>query len=295
MDEQTALAQKIKEKKRVALTSVLAALLITGLKLLVGLKTNSLGILSEAAHSGLDLVAAAMTYFAVSLADRPADSSHLYGHGKIENVSALFETLLLMMTCGWIIREAVGRLVSGQAPVESSVWGYAVIVFAIAVDISRSRALGRMAKKHHSQALEADAMHFSSDVASSLVVLAGLVFVSLGRPWMDSIAALAVAVLVLVVCFRLGRRTVDALMDRAPDGLRAELRTAIAAVEGVREVLRVRLRMSGSMIFVDTTITVDPSMPFEQAHAVADVVELAVRRVHPAADVIVHTEPAPAG
>lgn len=292
MSEQAALAQKIREKKRVALTSVLAALLITGLKLGVGLKTNSLGILSEAAHSGLDLVAAVMTYFAVSLADRPADSSHLYGHGKIENVSALFETLLLMLTCGWIIREAINRLATGESLVQASIWGYGVIVFAILVDIGRSRALGKMAKKHHSQALEADALHFSSDVASSLVVLAGLVFVSLGYHWVDSVAALAVAILVLAVCWRLGRRTVDALMDRAPDGLRAEIRSAIAAVAGVREVLRVRLRQSGSMIFVDTTITIDQALPFEQAHAIADEVEHAVRAVRPAADVVVHAEPA---
>lgn len=289
--QQDAVRQRIREKKRVALTSVLAALLLTGLKLLVGLMTNSLGILSEAAHSGLDLVAAVMTYFAVSLADRPPDSAHTYGHGKVENVSALFETLLLMLTCAWIIWEAIGRLAGGHPEVRAGVWGYAVIIFAVVVDLGRSRALSRIARKHQSQALEADALHFSSDVASSLVVLSGLVFVSLGFPWVDSLAALLVAVLVLVVSYRLGRRAVDALMDRAPEGLRGQVRAAIAGVEGVREVRRVRLRQAGTTIFVDTVVAIDPLAPFVQAHAIADEVEHAVRGVHAAADVIVHTEP----
>ncbi len=203
----------VNEKKKVALSSVLAALVITSMKLVVGLTTNSLGILSEAAHSGLDLMAAFMTYIAVSLSDRKPDREHQFGHGKIENLSALFETILLVVTCGWIIYEAAQRLFFREAKIEASIWGFLVIGISIVVDISRSRALSRVAKKYHSQALEADALHFSSDVWSSAVVILGLVFVSLGYFWVDAVAAFSVAVLVLVVSFRLGRRTINVLID----------------------------------------------------------------------------------
>ena len=234
-----------REKSRVALSSVVAAVFITALKLVVGLETNSLGILSEAAHSGLDMLAAILTLVAVRIAARPPDKEHPYGHGKVENISAFMETMLLVATCIWIIKEAVERLVSGSAHVDANFWGFGVIVLSIVVDIGRSRALGRAAKTYRSQALEADALHFSSDVWSSVVVLAGLLFVSIGQPLVDAVAAIVVAVLVLVVSFRMGRRSIQALMDRVPDGLEEELDGLVRGVSGVSNVSGIRLRQSG--------------------------------------------------
>lgn len=279
------------EKRRIALTSVIAAVFITGMKLIVGLKTNSLGILSEAAHSGLDFVAAAMTYFAVSVADKPADKEHPYGHGKIENLSALFETALLFITCGWIIWEAINRLVTRASHVEANFWGFAVMAITIVIDFGRSRALKRTAIKHNSQALEADALHFSSDVWSSLVVIVGLVFVSFGVIWVDAVASIGVALLVLLVSYRLGRRTMGVLMDRAPEGLYEFVLGIVNGIPGVHEVRSVRLRQSGPMVFIDTTIAIARTTPFQRAHTIMDAVEKAVETKVPNADVVVHAEP----
>ena len=280
------------EKRHIARTSVLAAVFITLLKLVVGLQTNSLGLLSEAAHSGLDFLAALMTYFAVRLADRPPDREHTYGHGKVENLSAFAETLLLIITCGWIIYEAVQRLFYRTSHVEANVWGFVVIVVAIGVDISRSRALKRVAKKFNSQALEADALHFSSDVWSSLVVLLGLGFVALGYMWVDAVAAILVALLVLFVSYRLGKRTIDALMDRVPEGLYEQVLETLRQVDGVEEVRSIRLRPSGAKVFVDTTIAVRRTTPFQEAHAIMDRIEQAVHKRHKEIDIVVHAEPA---
>jgi cation diffusion facilitator family transporter len=280
------------EKQRIAGNSVLAAIFITTLKFIVGLETNSLGILSEAAHSSLDFVAALMTYFAVRLAERPPDREHLYGHGKVENLSAFGETLLLILTCGWIIYEGVQRLLYREAHVESSIWGFVVVIIAILVDISRARVLKRVAKKYNSQALEADALHFSSDVWSSLVVLLGLVFVAAGYAWVDAVAAILVALLVLFVSYRLGRRTIDALMDRVPDGVYEQVLETLREVPGVEEVRSIRLRPSGAKIFVDTIVAVRRTTPFQQAHAIMDQIEQAVRSRHKDIDIVVHAEPA---
>lgn len=279
------------EKASVALSSVLAAVAITSVKLLVGLMTNSLGILSEAAHSGMDMLAAILTFAAVKIADRPPDKEHPYGHGKVENISAMVETLLLVVTCFWIIKEAIERLLSGTAHVEANVWGYGVIVLSVFVDLGRSRALMRAAKKHKSQALEADALHFSSDVWSSIVVLVGLVATSLGQPLVDSVAALIVAFLVLVVSYRLGRRTIEALIDRVPDGLSEELSEMLRQVDGVSEVRAVRLRQSGAKMFLEATVAVPRTMIFQQVHNVMDSIERSVQQRHPNVDVIVHAEP----
>jgi cation diffusion facilitator family transporter len=279
------------EKRRVARSSAIAAAFITLFKLVVGLQTNSLGILSEAAHSGLDLVAAVITLLAVSLADKPADEDHPYGHGKIENISAFVETLLLVLTCVWIIWEAIRRL-TGEAPhVDASIWGYLVIISSIIVDVSRSRALARAAKRYGSLALEADALHFSSDIWTSLVVLSGLVFVSLGYLWVDAAAGIAVAILVLAVSFNLGKKTIDALMDRLPQTLHDTLNAAVLAVPGVVDVKSLRIRQSGAHLFVDTTIGIRRTVTFQEAHQIMDAVEETVRSHNRKADVIVHGEP----
>ncbi len=288
-----------KEKRSVAAISVLAAVGLTAFKLIVGLLTNSLGILAEAAHSGLDLIAAAMTYFAVRVSDRPADRSHLFGHGKVENLSALFETLLLLATSGWIIYEAIDRLFFHPAQVEASVWAFVVMGTSIVIDINRSKMLYKAARKYNSQALEADALHFRTDIWSSSVVIVGLIGVTAARfvpglDWMhaaDSIAALVVALIVIYVSGELGWRTVSALIDAAPPGMAEKIEQAAAAVPGVIDAHAVRIRPSGARWFVDMHVTMDGNSTLNEAHAATEKIEAAVQEFMAQADVTVHVEP----
>jgi cation diffusion facilitator family transporter len=289
-----------KEKRWVAASSVLAAILLTTLKVAVGLATNSLGILSEAAHSGLDLVAAGITFWAVRISGQPADREHTYGHGKFENLSALLETLLLLATCVWIVYEAVSRLFfQNEVVVDPNLWAFLVVGISMVVDFSRSRALRRTARKYGSQALEADALHFSTDIWSSGVVLGGLIGVlaagELGVPWLmqaDSVAALGVTGIIVWVSLRLGKKSVDDLLDRIPDDLQEKVATAAAGVPGVEHVTQVRMRRSGAELFADVTLIVDHAVALERAHHIADQTEAAVRAILPGADVVVHVEPA---
>ena len=281
-----------KEKFNVALTSVIAAVLLTGTKLAVGLFTGSLGILSEAAHSGLDLGAALMTLFAVKISDRPADDSHHYGHGKVEGFSAFLEVILLLITCAYIIYEAVHRIMSRNVNIEVTMYSFGVILLSIIVDVSRSRALYRVAKKTNSQALEADALHFSSDIWSSAVVLLGLVcYKFFGFKLADSIAALAVSIMVIVISIRLAIRTIDVLLDKAPAHMRETIYSLISNTEGVCTIHKLRVRTSGNMVFSDMVISVDSDLSVEEAHKIANNVEHKIRSAFPNSDVIIHIEP----
>ena len=280
-----------REKRAAALSSVAAAIILTVVKLVIGLMTNSMGILSEAAHSGLDLVAAVVTYFAVTISEKPPDREHHYGHGKIENLSALIETVLLVLTCVWILYEAISRLVANVTAIEVSYYSYGIMTLAIIVDIGRSRVLSRVAKKYNSQALAADALHFSSDIWTSMVVILGLFFVSRGYPVVDAVAAILVAFLVLFVSYKLGRETVDVLLDRVPTGLYDRIFGAVKATEGIQDVQNLRLRSSGSKVFVDTSVSIRRTMPFENSYAVVTAVENTIRAMHPDIDVIVHATP----
>ena len=279
------------EKTGVAITSVIAAVFLTGSKLTIGLLTGSLGILSEAAHSGLDLLAAVMTWWAVTVSERPADRDHPYGHEKIENLSALFETLLLLVTCGWIIYEAISRLFFKSSHVEVNAWSYGVVIVAIAVDFSRSRALSKVAKKTRSAALEADALHFSSDIYSSLVVLAGLLSTQLGYPQADAIAALGVSLFVIWISFRLGKRAIAALTDRVAVTHVERAEEAALRIPGVNRVYDVRVREAGAKHFVDLKVAVDRSASLTVAHEVTEAVEKALKGTFKLADVLVHAEP----
>lgn len=281
----------LREKKVVALSSLVAAVLLTLFKAVAGIMTGSLGILSEAAHSGLDFAAALMTYLAVSISAKPADDSHHYGHGKFESFSALFETLLLLLTCAWIIYKAAQRLAGQRVEVEVNFWSFAVMGVAIIVDISRSRALMRVARKYGSQALEADALHFQSDIYSSLVVILGLIFVKVGFQVADPIAALGVSIFVAVACVRLALRSSHVLLDRAPTGVEESIRTAVLAVPEVREVRQLRIRDAGTQMFVDLTTGVSGTMSLNDSHNVADEVERRVAAIIPNVDVVVHVEP----
>jgi len=280
-----------REKERVAVSSLVVAVALTSLKAIVGVLTNSLGIISEALHSGLDLVAAATTFYAVRTSSKPPDEDHLYGHGKYESFSALVETLLLLATCAWITYEAIQRLFFREAHVEASLAGFTVMIISIMLDFSRSRALYRVAKKYRSQALEADALHFSTDILSSLTVIVGLLFVTLGYRVADPLAALGVVVVVIVLSLRLARRTVLVLLDRAPEGLAETIRAEVSRIPGVQSCGRVRVRPSGTQTFVDLEVLVDHSTSFERVNAIAVEVERAIRKLEPNSDIVVKTQP----
>ena len=286
------------EKRAVAGNSVLAALLITGGKIVVGVTTGSLGILSEAAHSALDLIAALLTYLSVGVSDKPADADHQYGHGKVENFSAFVETGLLLLTCIWVIYEAIVRLFFRRVEVEPSVWAFAVMLISMAVDYWRSRALGRIATKYDSQALEADALHFSTDIYSAGVVVLGLALILAGRiynlDWLrlaDPIAALFVAGVIVSVSWRLARRTIDALLDAAPAGVRAQITDAVSHVDGVLEIGRVRIRRSGNRYFADLAVGLARTVTFQRSEQLVEAVTVAVRGILPDADVTVQPLP----
>ena len=287
------------EKQHAAQTSVVAAFALVTMKVVVGVMTGSLGILAEAAHSALDMVAAVVTWFAVRESSKPADREHRYGHGKVENLSALFETVLLLITCGWIGHEAIKRLVSGKVDVEVTFWSFAVMGISIVVDISRSRMLHRTEQKYNSQALEADALHFSTDIWSSAVVILGLICVGLsdfvpGGDWLhyaDAIAALVVGLIVIQISWKLGVRTVAALLDAAPDGVEEQVIAAAEKVPGVFNCHHVRVRSSGPQVFVDLHVLVDGRMSLQEAHQLTETIEKAVEAVCPDADVTVHPEP----
>jgi cation diffusion facilitator family transporter len=286
------------EKRTAAGNSVLAALVITTLKIVVGVTTGSLGILSEAAHSGLDLIASVLTFFSVRVSDKPADADHQYGHGKVENFSAFVETGLLLITCLWIIYEAILRLFFRNIEVEPTIAAFAVMLFSMGVDWWRSRALGRIAIKYNSQALEADALHFSTDIWSAGVVVLGLVLVLVGRKyhldWLrvsDPIAALFVAGVVVSVSWRLARRTTDALLDAAPPGVRSQIYDAVSRVDGVLEVDRVRIRRAGNRYFADLAIGLARTVTFQRSGQLAAAVTDSVRRILPDADVTVQPLP----
>ena len=296
-----------REKTLVALSSVGAAIGLTSLKFTIAWLTGSLGILAEAAHSGLDLVAALMTFFAIHFADRPADASHNYGHGKVENLSALLEALLLLLTAVWVIIEAIRRLLYHEGHIDVTIWAFIVMIISIIVDITRSRALLNVAHKLGSQALEADALHFSSDIWSSSVVIMGLLIVYLSRifhlpSWLsqsDAIAALGVSGIVIWVSLRLTKETINALTDGAPRELATQIQTRIAQIENVTEVRRVRVRRAGNKFFADAVIAAPRTLSFEQIHTLSELVEKDAMQVARTfseqgdVDVVVHVEPMP--
>ncbi len=279
------------EKSKVASISVIAAVVLVSMKLLVGVATGSLGILSEALHSALDFLAALITWVSVKLSDKPADSDHNFGHGKIENFSALLEALLLLATCAWIVYEALSRLFSGNTHIDVGVWSYVVVIASIAIDSWRSRELMRAAKKYKSQALEADALHFSTDILSSFVVLLGLVCANFGYFFADSVAALGVALIVIWVSLRLSMRAVNSLLDKAPEGLHESVEKIISGVDGVVCLHDLRVRSVGPEYEIDVNVHVDPKLSLVDAHDISERVERAVSQKLGNIIINVHIEP----
>lgn len=276
--------------KRAAALSVLAAMLLTLMKLIVGYITNSLGVISEALHSGLDLVAAGITFIAVKSASEGPDLEHPYGHGKIENFAALAETILLWITSGWIIYEAFRRILT-QEFIEPNIWGIAVMLVSIFVDFERSQMLYKTANTFKSQALEADALHFRTDMLSSVVVLIGLILVQLGFPIGDPLGALGVSVVILFVSYNLGKRSFDYLVDRAPEGIREKVVEECSKIPGIIDCSQVRARTSGPDLFVDVVITVDETVTTNKAHRITESIESSLSGLAPVVDVVVHVEP----
>jgi cation diffusion facilitator family transporter len=279
-------------QRRIALVSVFAACALIALKLGAGLASHSLGLISEALHSGTDLVAALLTLFAVGVAVRPADVGHQYGHGKAEHLSALAEAAILSAASVFIAWRAITHLVGSRPTSVHATWyAFAVIGIVIAVDVSRTIVSWRASRRYRSAALAANALHFASDLGGSGAVLLGLVLVREGYARADSAAALFVAVLVMLAAVRLMQRNVDVLMDRAPADAEDAARLAIAGIEPVVTLQRLRMRQAGGRQFADVVITVPPGAAVGQGHAAADQVESALNDVLPEIDVVVHVEP----
>jgi len=287
----------------VARNSMLAAVGMTALKIVVGVATGSLGLMSEAAHSALDLVAAIITFFSVGVSDKPADADHQYGHGKVENFSAFIETGLLLVTCVWIVTEAIRRLFfHHHVIIEPSAAAFAVLFMSMAVDFWRSRALGKTAIRYDSQALQADALHFTTDIWSSGVVVVGLALVWFGRRFQipsmrvaDPLAALAVAGVIVYVSSRLARQTIDALLDAAPTGVRGQIVREVEGVGGILDVDRVRVRRAGNRYFAEVQVAVNRNATLQHSDHMATSVTDAVHRVLPDADVTIRALPRATG
>ncbi len=280
------------DKEKAALGSIAASAGLTAAKTAVGLLSGSLAILSEAAHSLIDLAATILTYAAVRVSGKPADAEHQYGHGKVESVAALAETALLFILAVGVVFEAAQRLLGGHGyMVEATVAAFVIIALSIVVEFFRARTHSRVAEKTSSQALEADALHFSSDMWSSIAVLVGLGGVALGYSWADAAAALVVAVFICIAGWRLGRRTIDALTDTAPAGV-SERVTAIArSVPGVVSIERVRARPAGPVLFVEVAAGVSRTLPLDRVTAIKERLTRAIRDDIPEAEVTITTEP----
>lgn len=290
------------QKRHVALVSMSVAAAMTLLKLAAGLLSGSLGVLSDAAHSALDLAGAALTFFSVRVADKPADEGHTYGHGKIENISSLVEAGLMGVSCVWIIAEALTRISSHTVELRHSIWPVLVLITSIAVDYWRSRQLRIVARATGSPALETDAFHFASDIWSTLAVLAGLAASWIGVyfriPWLqfaDPFAAIVVSLMILRLTLHLTRETIAALMDEIPAETRQKVIRAAAGVEGVMAVEQARVRRSGAAYFADLTLALPRRSTFEHTDEIVRAAIEAVHRVLPGTDVVIHTVPRETG
>jgi len=266
-------------KTNVAAISIVASAAMAAAKFAVGIAIGSLALISEALHSSVDVIATVITWLVVRVSDAPADEEHHYGHGKFESLSALFVIALLYVLAGGILVESWSRLREGAAPPTLSAIAFVVLVVDIVVNFWRARALHRTARETQSQALAADALHFASDVLGSTAVIIGLALTGLGYHWGDSVAAIAVAVMISILGLRLGRSTIETLLDRAPEGVAEKATAAIAAVPGVVGVERLRARMVGATTFIDAIANVPRTTPIDRVEAIKKAAQDAVRKV----------------
>lgn len=300
---QDSVSREAQRKEQAALLSFFSCLVLTLLKLFAGLYTNSLALLSEALHSALDLVASGMTWLAVRLARRPADADHTYGHARMENLSAFLESLLLFGVCAYVVHEGFHRLLTDETMTEPTIWALGIVVISIALDLNRVRALRKVARESKSQALEADAMHFSTDIISSVVVLAGLLAVYLvgifdldpiWRSWLnkaDIVATFIVAAIIFVVSLKMCLKAAHVLMDGCSPQVTACVRDIVEKSEGVQSIKSLRMRSSGAAYFIDLTIQVKASISVYDGHEISKRVEMAIRDKFPDSDIQTHVEP----
>lgn len=273
--------------------SLIAALVITAVKALAAYASGSLGVLTEVFNSGIDIFVAFVTLFSIRYSAKPPDEDHNYGHERIENFSALFQVLILFITAAYIIYEASLRLFFGkEKEVVVSAWIIGALLISMLIDFMRARALKKVANETGSKALEADALHFSADILSSSVVIAGLLLTHFGiSKNADTIAALIVTSFIIKLGYDLARKSFDSLMDRVPQGLYEKLRYETLLVPGVEGISNLRLRSSGSLIFIDMTIQISRLVPFSKAHDIMDAVESKVLEAVPNGDILIHSEP----
>ena len=264
------------DKTRVAAISVFASSGMAVAKLVVGLIIGSLALISEALHSSVDVVATVITWMVVRVSDLPADEEHHYGHGKFESISALGVIALLYVLAGGILVESYSRLREGTNPPTISAVPFVVLLIDIAVNFWRARALHRAAQTTQSQALAADALHFASDVLGSIAVIIGLALAGLGFWWGDAAAAIAVAIMIAVLGFRMARSTVETLLDRAPEGASEVARSAIRSVPGVVDVQRLRARKVGATYFIDSIVKVPRTYPIDRIDQIKQKAQAAV-------------------
>jgi cation diffusion facilitator family transporter len=284
-----------KEKQRATVLGVVAASFLTAIKLIAGLLSNSLAVLAEAAHSALDLASASLGFFAIRVSSKPADREHMYGHGKADTLGGFFAALLLLVTCAWIIYEGIGRLLFHIAVLDITYITFAVVAVSVAVDSERTYVFRKIGKKTGSPTIQGEALHFASDIASSMAVLLGLVFVSMGYLTVDALLALGIAVYFGYTSIHLVVARTNELLDKAPSELREQVRRIVKAVEGVETCDRVRLRRSGSELFVDVVISVNSRTPFIASHRIASRVEKAIKKDFKRTDVLVHVNPSTYG
>ena len=280
-----------REKRTIALASVSASAGLAIIKLVIGYSTNSLGILSEALHSGLDVIAALMTLYAIRIVIRPPDLKFTYGYAKFESLSSLIEIILLFTVAGWIFYEGLDRILFRSIQPEITIFSFAIMIVSIFVDLWRSRVLYRAARRYGSQALEADALHFKADMFSSGIIIVGLIFVSVFHvPNADAFAAIIIAAMIIYTSLGLGRRTIDVLLDKAPKGMNHLLLESISGLDGVSKAHDIRIRNMGSIMSVDLHIEVPRTSTHDKAHRIATNVENRIREVMPNCDVLVHVD-----
>lgn len=278
-------------KEQVAIISVIASASLATAKLIVGLLIGSLALISEALHSSIDLGATLVTWFAVRVSDRPPDEQHHYGHGKVEGIAALAETALLFLLAGGVAVEAVKRLQTGGHPVTLSFVPFAVLGIDMIVNAWRAWVLLKTARETKSHALEADSLHFASDFFGTIPVIIGLILAAYGYEWGDPAAALVVALLITALGVRLGKRTIDTLVDTAPAGVAPQIEAAVRRVADVVDVERVRVRTVGAQHFVDVGVRVPRSLPLDRLSAVKTDVIGAVTKTLDHSDVTVTATP----
>jgi cation diffusion facilitator family transporter len=280
-----------KQKVSVAISSAAVSFVLLILKLTVGFITGSIGILSDAVDSGLDLIASIITFFAVRVSKKPADERYHFGYGKIENIAALAETGLLFLTCLWIIYEATHRLIENKVMVEVTWYSFAVMFISITANLSRVRALKKVAKETNSHALEADALNFTADIYASIVVIAGLIFAYFGVKGADAVAAIFVSLIVLYVSFNLGKKSVGVLTDSAPREITEQVKIAILKVEGVIRLNKLRIRPNGFSYFVHSVISVSRKIPLERTNKIIRQIRSEVFKIIPEGDIVVSIKP----